>query len=84
MTLTDLQRQAILDEIVEMGQSRLQRPFEFTRREYQQRSGKSQDQAKGSLLRMVDAGQLRCEKAFVEGKWAWVYWRPQDELEAPS
>ena len=79
MTLTDQQRQAILDEIVAMGQPRRQRDFEFRRRDYQERTGLTQPQAKGALDRMVDAGQLKAEMAFEDGHWLWVYWRPQDE-----
>jgi len=86
--LTDQQRQDILDEIVAMGQPRYQRDFEFTRAEYQERTGLTLDRAKGELMRMVWAGKLKREMAFVSGKWAWVYWRPADEPcdepEAPS
>ena len=79
MTLTDKQRQAILDEIVAMSTPRLKRDFEFTRREYQERTGETQAVAKWALERMVRDGQLKTEKAFVDGHWPWVYWRPEDE-----
>ena len=79
MILTDERRQAILDEVVATNEPRRQREFEFTRREYQEYTGVTLANAKWALDRMMQDGTLLREKAFVDGHWPWVYWRPEDE-----
>ena len=82
MTLTDEQRQAILDEIVAISTPRQRRDFEITRLEDQHETGLTLEQAKGALDRKVRVGQLQHEKALVDGHWTWVYWRLEDEPQA--
>ncbi len=77
--LTDEQRQAILDEIIAVTEPAKRKDYQFTRREYQECTGLTQDKAQGALERAVEAGILLREKALVDSKWTWVYWRPEDE-----
>ena len=79
MTLMDEQRNAILDEIIEVTMPRQRRPFEFTRREYQERAGLTQGQAARALIDAVEKTPLKTEKILLDGKWTNVYWRPEDE-----
>ena len=80
MTLTDEQRQAILDEIVEATTPPSKRDYQFTRMEYQERRPElTVAQAQGTLNRAVDAGLLLKAQVFSDGHWAYVYWRAQDE-----
>ncbi len=79
MNLTDERRTAILDEVRQHGMPRGQREFEFTRKQYQERHGLTLSQAQGELERMVKAESLKSERAFVDGKWPWVYWQPHNE-----
>ena len=79
MTLTDTQRQAILDEIVKLGAPRRMRAFEFTRRDYRNHTGYTRWQAENWLSQLVDQGLLKEEQVLVNGHWSWIYWRPEDE-----
>ena len=63
MSLTDEQRMAILDEIVEATTPPAQKAYQFTRREYQdRRPGLTGAQAQGALERAVAAGVLKREQ----------------------
>ena len=75
MTLTDEQRMAILDEIIAVTRLPQRKPYQFTRKEYQERAGVTQWRAENTLDESVEAGTLLREKH----KNKWVYWRPEDE-----
>ena len=79
MTLTDEQRQAILDEIVAVTEPPKRQEYQFTRREYQEHTGVTQAQAQGRLESAVKSGTLLRERVFIGGKRPWVYWRPEDD-----
>jgi hypothetical protein len=79
VNVTDNQRTRILDEIMEMTMPRKRRPFEFTRKEYQEHTGLTQAQAVRTLAGAVENTPLKTEKILLDGKWTNVYWRPEDE-----
>ena len=56
--LTDEQRQAILDEVIAATMLPERKPYQFTRREYQERAGVSQHTAEGYLEKAVGTGLL--------------------------
>jgi len=82
VTLTDEQRTAILDEIIAATAPRRRMAYQFTRREYQERRGVTQAQARTLLQNAVKAGKLLKERMLVDGKLCDVFWRPGDEPEA--
>ena len=79
MTLTNERRQTILDEIIAATERPQRQAYQFTRREYEEQKGCSQAKAQWALERMVAEGVLVREKADIDDKLLWVYWRPEDE-----
>lgn len=82
MTLTDEQRSAILDEIVEATEPPRRKAYQFTRYEYQERKGVTQAAARTQLANAVKAERLMKARVLLDGKWCDVFWRPEDEPEA--
>ena len=77
--MNDDQRTAILDEIIAVTTLPQRMEYQFTRREYQERTGLSRWQSQHELDQAVAVGALRKEKRYADGRAAIVYWRPEDE-----
>ena len=84
MILSNDERLAILDEIISATERPTRKAYQFTRREFAERKGVTLSMAMGFLERGVAEGTLRRERLYVDGKRAWVYWRPEDERESQA
>ena len=82
MNLPDDERARILDEIIAATERPKRQDYQFTRLEYEGHKGCTQAKAQWALDRMVAGGSLLREKAAVDDKMLWVYWRPEDEPQA--
>ena len=82
MSLTDGQRATILDEIIAATERPQRQSYQFTRREYQEHTELTQSQARTVLDNAVKVGQLKAERVLLDGKWADVFWRVEDEPKA--
>ena len=76
-----MNREAILDEIIAATAPPRRKPYQFSRREYQERRGITQAKAQHELRKLVAGGQLKVERVLLDGKWADVFWRPEDEAQ---
>ena len=77
--LTDERRSAILDEIIQATAPPRRKAYQFSRQEYQEQAGLTQAEARHALGKLVKSGQLQRERVLLDGKWADVFWRPEDE-----
>lgn len=74
-----MNRAEILAEITAAYKVRHQRDFEFTRKDFVEATGLSYERASRILKKMIEEGELLRASANVNGRRAWVYWRPEDE-----
>ena len=82
MPLTDEQRMAILDEIIELSMPLIRQPYQFTVGEYHKRLDgkvKTRSAAYHKLDTLAAKGKLKKTVAIVNGSRCNVYWRPEDE-----
>ena len=79
--MDDVQRLAILDEVIALTERPKRKPYQFTREEYQERAGLTQGEAQTVLEGAVKDGVLKREKIYETGHWTIAYWRPEDELQ---
>ena len=82
MSLADEERSAILDEIILATAPPRRKAYQFTRREFQERRGITQAQARTLLENAVKAGTLLKARVLLDGKWCDVFWRAEDEPDA--
>jgi hypothetical protein len=70
ITLSEQQREQMLDEIIEFAEPKPLQPEEFTTREYADHAGISAKLARAHLEKQVETGRLTRRK-IKGGHWAW-------------